>query len=163
MAQSCTWYFKEIARFRIRRFESDHPSHAVGLCAPRRASSARLLRTQRPLRLEAAILSRMRHRHERASRQRLIVPCCMISSASHASVSRLVVDRLMCLATALDKAFENIDCMSAILSCQAKNRFYESTQRLIQSRRVLCVNAHTQPHLSIASPLYAAAASAGAR
>jgi hypothetical protein len=31
----------------------------------------------------------------------------------------------------LDKAFENIDCMSAILSCQAKNRFYESTQRLI--------------------------------
>jgi hypothetical protein len=28
-----------------------------------------------------------------------------------------------------DKAFENIDCMSAILRCQAKNRFYESTQR----------------------------------
>jgi hypothetical protein len=41
------------------------------------------------------------------------------------------------LATALDKAFENIDCMSAILRCQAKNRFYESTQRLIQPRRVL--------------------------
>jgi hypothetical protein len=42
------------------------------------------------------------------------------------------------LATALDKAFENIDCMIAILCCQAKNRFYESTQRLIQPRRVLC-------------------------
>jgi hypothetical protein len=41
------------------------------------------------------------------------------------------------LATALDKAFENIDCMIAILCCQAKNRFYESTQRLIQPRRVL--------------------------
>jgi hypothetical protein len=42
------------------------------------------------------------------------------------------------LAIALDKAFEKIDCMSAILRCQAKNRFYESTQRLIQPRRVLC-------------------------
>src|ERR1035437_8832461 len=61
----------------------------------------------------------------------------MINSASHDSVSRLVADRPMCLATALDKAFENIDCMSAILRCQAKNRFYESTQRLIQPRRVL--------------------------
>src|ERR1022692_2750606 len=61
----------------------------------------------------------------------------MISSASHDSVSRLVADRSMCLATALDKAFENIDCMIAILCCQAKNRFYESTQRLIQPRRVL--------------------------
>jgi hypothetical protein len=40
-----------------------------------------------------------------------------------------VTDRSMCFATALDKAFENIDCMSAILRCQAKNRFYESTQR----------------------------------
>ena len=28
--------------------------------------------------------------------------------------------------------------MSAILRCQAKNRFYESTQCLIQPRRVLC-------------------------
>jgi hypothetical protein len=45
------------------------------------------------------------------------------------------------LATALDKAFENIDCMSAILRCQAKNRFYESTQRLIQPRPVLGPNA----------------------
>ena len=75
--------------------------------------------------------------HSAASRHRLIVPCCMINSASHDSVSRLVADRSMCLATALDKAFENIDCMSAILRCQAKNRFYESTQRLIQPRRVL--------------------------
>src|ERR1035437_6111183 len=39
--------------------------------------------------------------------------------------------------TMMDKAFENIDCMSAILRCQAKNRFYESTQCLIQPRRVL--------------------------
>src|SRR5665213_3556718 len=61
----------------------------------------------------------------------------MINSASHDNVSRLVTDRSMCFATALDKAFENIDCMSVILRCQAKNRFYESTQRLIQPRRVL--------------------------
>src|SRR5450755_4346477 len=74
-----------------------------------------------------------------ASRHRQIVPCCMISSVSHDNVSRLVTDRSMCFATALDKAFENIDCMSAILRCQAKNRFYESTQRLIQPRRVLCL------------------------
>src|SRR5664279_973828 len=76
-----------------------------------------------------------------ASRHRQIVPCCMISSVSHDNVSRLVTDRSMCFATALDKAFENIDCMSAILRCQAKNRFYESTQRLIQPRRVLCPRA----------------------
>jgi hypothetical protein len=49
----------------------------------------------------------------------------------------------MCLATALDKAFENIDCMSAILRCQAKNRFYESTQCLIQPRPVLCIQSPT--------------------
>src|SRR5664280_764971 len=72
-----------------------------------------------------------------ASRHRQIVPCCMISSVSHDNVSCLVTDRSMCFATALDKAFENIDCMSVILRCQAKNRFYESTQRLIQPRRVL--------------------------
>src|SRR5437870_6165260 len=63
----------------------------------------------------------------------------MISSASHDNVSRLVADRSMCFATVLDKAFEKIDCMIAILSCQAKNRFYESTQRLIQPRRVLWI------------------------
>jgi hypothetical protein len=49
------------------------------------------------------------------------------------------------LATALDKAFENIDCMIAILCCQAKNRFYESTQRLIQPRRVLWSFAKIKP------------------
>src|SRR5450755_1414580 len=70
----------------------------------------------------------------------------MISSASHDSVSRLVTDRSMCFAIALDKAFEKIDCMIAILSCQAKNRFYESTQRLIQPCRVLCPAAHVQAH-----------------
>src|SRR5450631_4266677 len=81
-----------------------------------------------------------------ASRHRQIVPCCMISSVSHDNVSRLVTDRSMCFATALDKAFENIDCMSAILRCQAKNRFYESTQRLIQPRRVLCQKpCHSPP------------------
>src|ERR1035437_8929453 len=72
-----------------------------------------------------------------ASRHRQIVPCCMISSVSHDNVSRLVTDRSMCFATALDKAFENINCISAILRCQPKNLFYESTQRLIQPRRVL--------------------------
>jgi hypothetical protein len=41
----------------------------------------------------------------------------MISNASHDSVSRLVADRLMCFATASDKAFEKIDRMSAILRC----------------------------------------------
>jgi hypothetical protein len=49
----------------------------------------------------------------------------MIKSVSHASVSRLVTDKSMCFATALDKAFENNDCMIAILRCQAKNCFYE--------------------------------------
>ena len=48
----------------------------------------------------------------------------------------------MCFATAVDKALENIDCMSAILRCQTKNRFYESTQRLIQLRRVLWPGAY---------------------
>src|SRR5664280_2198304 len=74
----------------------------------------------------------------------------MINSVNHDSVSRLVVDRPMCLATALDKAFENIDCMSAILRCQAKNRFYESTQRLIQPRPVLWYRTifhHTSAHM----------------
>src|SRR5450759_2753013 len=61
----------------------------------------------------------------------------MINSVSHDSVCRLGADRPMCFATALDKAFENIDCMSAILRCQAKNHIYESTQRLIKPRRVL--------------------------
>jgi hypothetical protein len=63
----------------------------------------------------------------------------MIKSVSHASVSSLVTDGSMCFATALDKALENNDCMIAILCCQAKNRFYESTQRLIQPRRVRCI------------------------
>src|SRR5947209_20303268 len=62
----------------------------------------------------------------------------MIRSASHDSVSRLVAERSMCFATASDKAFEKIDCMIAILCCQAKNRLYESSQRLIQPRRVRC-------------------------
>jgi hypothetical protein len=35
--------------------------------------------------------------------------------------------------------------MIAILRCQAKNRFYESTQRLIQPRRVLCYLAFFLP------------------
>jgi hypothetical protein len=39
----------------------------------------------------------------------------MINSASHDSISRLVADRPMCLPTTLDKVFENIDCMCAIL------------------------------------------------
>src|ERR1035437_11082002 len=87
-----------------------------------------------------------------ASRHRQIVPCCMISSVSHDNVSRLVTDRSMCFATALDKAFENIDCMSAILRCQAKNRFYESTQCLIQPRRVLWILRHLWSQQSMESP-----------
>src|ERR1035437_910158 len=86
-----------------------------------------------------------------ASRHRQIVPCCMISSVSHDNVSCLVTDRSMCFATALDKAFENIDCMSAILRCQAKNRFYESTQRLIQPRRVLWSGTQTRQNSEIVS------------
>jgi hypothetical protein len=54
----------------------------------------------------------------------------MINSASHDSVSRLVADRPMCLATALDKAFENIDCMSAILRCQQRIAFMNQLNAL---------------------------------
>jgi hypothetical protein len=60
----------------------------------------------------------------------------MITGANHDSVSRLVADGPMCLATILDKALENIDWMIAILICQAGNRFYESTQRLLEPRRL---------------------------
>ena len=45
-----------------------------------------------------------------ANRHRQIVPCRMISNVSHASVSRLVADRGICLDTASDKAFENNGC-----------------------------------------------------
>src|ERR1039458_3575089 len=58
----------------------------------------------------------------------------MISSASHDSVSRLVADRSMCLATALDKAFENIDCM--IRSCAARQRIAFMNQLNALSNRV---------------------------
>src|SRR5207344_1815133 len=73
-----------------------------------------------------------------ASRHRQIVPCCMISHASHASVWCLVGDSSMCWDTALDKAFENVFCILAILRFQTKNRFCESSQRLIQPRLVRC-------------------------
>src|SRR5665647_905812 len=63
-------------------------------------------------------------------RHRQIVPCCMISSVSHDNVSRLVTDRSMCFATALDKAFENIDCMSAILRCQTRIAFMNQLNAL---------------------------------
>jgi transposase len=72
----------------------------------------------------------------------------MINSVNQDNVSRLVTDRSMCFATAVDKALENIDCMSAILRCQTKNRFYESTQRLIQMRRVLCIRRQTRRQYS---------------
>jgi hypothetical protein len=65
-----------------------------------------------------------------ASRHRHIVPCCMISSVSHDNVSRLVTDRSTCFATALDKAFENIDCMSAILRCQQRIAFMNQLNAL---------------------------------
>jgi hypothetical protein len=54
----------------------------------------------------------------------------MIDSASHDSVSRLVADRPMCLATALDKAFEKIDRMSAIFCCQANKRINALSNRV---------------------------------
>ena len=60
----------------------------------------------------------MLHDQEREPRQRL-VPCGR---------------QIDVFATALDKAFENNDCMIVILSCQTKNSFYESSQRLIQLR-----------------------------
>src|SRR6516225_10090812 len=65
----------------------------------------------------------------------------MISHASHASVWCLVGDSSMCWDTALDKAFENVFCILAILRFQTKNRFCESSQRLIQPRLVRC--SHT--------------------
>jgi|GEM_PF-5804746 hypothetical protein len=37
----------------------------------------------------------------------------------------------MCLDTAPDKAFENVFCIEAILRLAIKNRFCESSQRLI--------------------------------
>src|ERR1700685_2924857 len=60
----------------------------------------------------------------------------MISHASHASVWCLVGDSSMCWDTALDKAFENVFCILAILRFQTKNRFCESSQRLLQPRLV---------------------------
>src|SRR3974390_1315560 len=60
----------------------------------------------------------------------------MISDASQPSVSRLVAERAMWLCIAPDKAFENVFCIKAILRLPTKNRFYESTQRLIQPRPV---------------------------
>jgi hypothetical protein len=44
---------------------------------------------------------------------------------------------------ALDKAFENVFCIKAILRLPTKNRFPESTQRLIQPRPVRCDAATT--------------------
>jgi hypothetical protein len=69
----------------------------------------------------------------------------MISSVRHDNVSRLVTDGPMYFAVALDQAFENIDCMSVILRCQAKNRFYGSTHPPIQSGRVLCISPFDGP------------------
>jgi hypothetical protein len=77
-------------------------------------------------------------RFPRGPEHRLIVPCLHDQRRQRRKrVSRLVAVRSMCLAIALDKAFENIDCVSAILRCYARNRFYDSTQRLIGPRPVL--------------------------
>src|SRR5262245_6218792 len=65
--------------------------------------------------------------------------------AHHDGVFRLVAARQMCLSTALDKAFENIDCISATLRCQAKNRFYESIKRLIELASSTMVSAPRKP------------------
>ena len=50
----------------------------------------------------------------------------------------------MCWDTALDKAFENVFCILAILRFQTKNRFCESSQRLIQPRLVRCDQAFVE-------------------
>src|SRR3974390_1940633 len=73
----------------------------------------------------------------------------MISHASHASVWCLVGDSSMCRDTALDKAFENVFCILAILRFQTKNRFCESSQRLIQPRLVRWAQAAGQPVISV--------------
>jgi len=46
------------------------------------------------------------------------------------------------LHTASDKAFENVFCIESILRLATKNRFPESSQRLIQLRLVLCIGPH---------------------
>jgi hypothetical protein len=58
------------------------------------------------------------------------------SSVSHDNVARLVTDRSMCFAAALEKAFENIDCMSAILRCRQRIAFMNQLNAL--SNRVEC-------------------------
>src|SRR5664280_1564262 len=54
----------------------------------------------------------------------------MDEKQDHDSVSRLVADRPMWFATALDKAFENIDCMSAILRCRPRITFMNQLNAL---------------------------------
>src|ERR1700683_4616481 len=78
----------------------------------------------------------------------------MISHASHASVWCLVGDSSMCWDTALDKAFENVFCILAILRFQTKNRFCESSQRLIQPRLVRCPPPQTRPSATAAATYY---------
>lgn len=70
-----------------------------------------------------------------ANRAKQIVPCGMIVSAGQASVARLGSDGSMRYFTALDKAFENHDCIAAIL-LEPKNRLYEPSQCLLQPRLV---------------------------
>jgi hypothetical protein len=58
------------------------------------------------------------------------------------AASRLVADNSMWLDTAPDKALENIDCISAPF-LPTSNHNQESTQRLIQPRRVALSAAMT--------------------
>jgi hypothetical protein len=66
----------------------------------------------------------------------------MINNASHASVSRLVAESGMCLDIVSDKALANVFCIKAILRLATKNRFCESSQRLIQPRLVRWASTH---------------------
>ncbi|MGH6842838.1 MAG: hypothetical protein ACREDV_12255 [Methylocella sp.] len=57
-----------------------------------------------------------------------------IKRASRASVSCLAGESAMCLDPASDKAFENLSCIKTILRLAQKNRFCESSKRLVQPR-----------------------------
>jgi hypothetical protein len=70
-----------------------------------------------------------------ANRAKQIVPCGIIKGAGQASVACLGSDGLMRFSTALNKAFENHDCIAAIRLERIKYRLYESSQCLLQSRR----------------------------
>jgi hypothetical protein len=74
----------------------------------------------------------------------LVEKRCLVGVRQGSNASVFVAETSMCFATALDKAYDNIDYMIAILGRQAKNCLYKSSQRLIQPRRVLCSSPPTK-------------------